>query len=321
MRYISKITAVISAFLPAWILSCAIIGFLVPQWFNPIQNWTGFCLGIIFLLMGMSLSPAQMWSVIRKPKHAFIGFTMKWVIMVGVTIVLAFTFFHDQAELASGLILSGTVPSGTSANVYTFIGGGEVALSITMATLDTIVSPFLTPGLVELSVGKLIPIDFWALFFNIGLIVFLPLFLGFVLQRIFPQSVQKVSPYTSVLSQIALFVVVLSVISKAQPALAGNLNSLPLIFAAVILQVSIPMAAGYWLARWAGIARQHVIAITFHTGICNTALSATLAMEHISSLAAVPAVANMVVNLTIGAIVAKRFEKNSIAASVAEKAG
>lgn len=82
-------------------------------------------------------------------------------------------------------------------------------------------------------------------------------------------------------------------------------------FLAVLLQVSIPMAAGYFLARWALFARQHVIAITVHTRICNTALSTTLAMEHISSLAALPAVANTVINLTIGAIVTKRFEKQS----------
>src|SRR5699024_9875666 len=98
----------------------------------------------------------------------------------------------------------------------------------------------------------------------------------------------------------------------AQTSLEANLSLLPLIFIAVILQVVIPMIAGYGIARAIGITEENTLAILFHTGICNTALSATLAMDHISNLAAVPAVANMVVNLTIGALVANLFEKKRL---------
>src|SRR5699024_636611 len=217
-------------------------------------------------------------------------------------------------------------PSGTSANIYTFIAGGEVALSITMATLDTIISPVLTPSLVQASVGRVVPVDFMALFMNIIWIVFVPLFIGLFLQWKFPKRVKVITPYTGLLSQLALFVVVLSVISKAEPALRENMNLLPLVFIAVILQVAIPMflrflipklktlrtwelPLGFLIPKLLKVPRANMVAITFHTGICNTALSATLAMEHFSSLASVPAVANMIVNLTIGAIVAKIFEK------------
>src|SRR5690625_381841 len=303
------IAAFISRFLPLWILACSLIAFLIPKVFGPIQGLTGICLGLIFLFMGMSLSTEQIMSVIKQPKYAFIGIALKWIIMVGVTIIIAFSFFSNNPDLASGIILAGTVPSGTSANIYTFIGGGEVALSITMATLDTIISPVLTPSLVQASVGKVVPVDFMALFMNIIWIVFVPLFIGLFLQWKFPKRVSVVKPYTGLLSQLALFVVVLSVISKAQPSLQENISLLPLIFVAVVLQVSIPMFSGYYISKLMKVPRVNMVAITFHTGICNTALSATLAMEHFSSLAAVPAVANMVVNLTIGAIVAKIFEK------------
>ncbi len=309
MRLLSAIPALISRFLPLWILGLSLIAYVIPNVFSPIQGLTGICLGAIFLFMGMSLSTEQIMGVIKQPKYAFIGISLKWIIMVIVTIIIAFTFFANNSELASGIILAGTVPSGTSANIYTFIAGGEVALSITMATLDTIISPLLTPTLVQASVGKVVPVDFFALFINIIWIVFVPLFIGLFLQWKFPKRIAVVKPYTGFLSQLALFAVVLSVISKAQPALQDNMAMLPLIFVAVILQVSIPMFSGYYISKVLKVPRVNMIAITFHTGICNTALSATLAMEHFSSLAAVPAVANMIVNLTIGAIVAKVFEK------------
>src|SRR5690625_5301188 len=134
--------------------------------------------------------------------------------MVGVTVIIALTCFADYPEGASGIILAVTVPSGTSANVYTSIAGGEVALSITMATLDTVISPILTPSLVQASVGKVVPVDFMALFMNIIWVVFVPLFIGLFLQWKFSKRVSVVKPYTGLLSQLALFVVVLSVISK-----------------------------------------------------------------------------------------------------------
>lgn len=305
MRVISSL---ISKYLPIWIILMSLIAYVIPDVFTSVQGLTGICLGVIFLLMGMSLSTEQIVNVIKQPKYAFIGFILKWTIMVGVTVIIAFSFFGANPEIASGIILAGTVPSGTSANLYTFIVGGEVALSITMATLDTVVSPLLTPSFVQLSIGKLIPIDFWSLLWNIIWIVFIPLFLGLFLQWKFPGKVRIIIPYTSVLSQLALFVIVLSVVSKAQPTLQENVLILPLIFVAVFLQVTIPMFAGYFITKLLRLPKQHIIAITFHTGICNTALSATLATEHISSLAAVPAVANMVVNLTVGAIVARIFE-------------
>lgn len=307
MKFIQTASRIISKYLPFWIVLLSFIAYLFPHVFIPIRSLTGFGLGMIFLLMGLSLSTEKLVTVIKNPMYALLGVLLKWTVMVGVSIGVAYIFFQNQAEIATGIILAGTVPSGTSANLYTFIAGGEAALSITMATLDTIISPILTPTLVQFFAGKLIPIAFWPLFLNIIYIVFIPLFLGLFLQWKFSKRTAFIKPYTSVLSQIALFVVVLSVISNAQSTLQSNLSSLPIIFIAVFFQVSIPMAAGYWIARLCKVPEQNARAFLFHVGICNTALAATLALEHVSSLAAVPAVVNMVINLTLGALVANLF--------------
>ncbi|WP_262173915.1 bile acid:sodium symporter family protein [Saccharococcus sp. Marseille-Q5394] len=308
MKALQVATGVVSRYLPIWIVLLSLIAYLAPDFFIPIRSLTGAGLGTIFLLMGLSLSTDKLMAVIKKPKFAFLGVFLKWTMTVGVSIAIAYLFFKDEAEIATGVILAGTVPSGTSANIYTFIAGGEVALSITMATMDTFISPVLTPTLVQVFAGKLIPIAFWPLFLNIIYIVFIPLLAGLFIQWKWTKKVEVIKPYTSVLSQLALFVVILSVISSAQQSLEQNLSVLPLVFAAVILQVCIPMAGGYFIAKLLKVPEQNARAILFHTGICNTALAATLAMEHVSSLAAVPAVANMVVNLTVGALVASLFE-------------
>ncbi len=306
------ISSLISRFLPVWIVTLAIIAYFFPEAFRGFRGWTGFGLGAIFLLMGMQLATSQLIASIKHPKNAFVGIALKWTIMAGVSIGVAYLFFGDYPEVAIGVILSGTVPSGTSANLYSFIAGGDVALSITMATLDTIISPLLTPSLTQLFAGQLIPIKFWAIFLNIIYIVFIPLFLGVFLQWKFSQTVNKVKPYTAILSQLALFLIIVSVISSAQSSLEENLHLLPLIAIAVFLQVAIPMFGGYYIAKLLKIEEAAARSILFQTGICNTALAATLALEHVSSLAAVPAVVNMVINLTLGAIMSNYFARKKI---------
>lgn len=303
------IASFISRFLPVWIVALACIAYFFPEAFRVFRGWTGFGLGAIFLLMGMQLATSQLIAAIKHPKNALIGIALKWTVMVGVSIGVAYLFFGDYPEVAIGVILSGTVPSGTSANLFSFIAGGDVALSITMATLDTIISPILTPSLTQLFAGQLIPIEFWSIFLNIIYIVFIPLFLGVFLQWRFSHTVNRVKPYTSILSQLALFLIIVSVISSAQSSLEENLHLLPLIGFAVFLQVAIPMFGGYYLSKLFNVGEAAARSILFQTGICNTALAATLALEHVSSLAAVPAVVNMVINLTLGAIMSNYFAK------------
>src|SRR5699024_753189 len=213
MKAIDTITAIISKFLPLWIVLLSFIAYLFLEAFSMINDLTGVGLGLIFLLMGLTLSMERLLSIIRRPTFAFIGIFLKWTIMVSVTIGVAYLFFPYHPDVATGLILSGTVPSGTSANVFTFIAGGEVALSITMATLDTMISPLLTPTLMQFFAGKFIPIAFWPLFLNIIYIVFIPLFAGLFIQWKCGENVNFIQPYTSVLSIDALFFCILFFIS------------------------------------------------------------------------------------------------------------
>ncbi|MED4203801.1 bile acid:sodium symporter family protein [Neobacillus mesonae] len=323
MKVFEVVMKIVSKYLPVWIVLLSVIAYFFPQAFASIRHLTGPGLGMIFLLMGISLSTESIMRVLKAPRYTILGGMLKWMITVGVTVVIAFLFFRGEPELATGMILAGTVPSGTSANLYSFIAGGEVALSITLASVDTVISPVLTPTLVKVFAGQLIKIEFLPLFLNIIYIVFIPLFMGLFLQWKWPQKVELVRPYTSFLSTMALFVVVLSVISSAQATLSQQLAQLPVIFAAVFLQVAIPMFGGYGVARWLKVPEANCRSILFHVGICNTALSSTLAMEHISTIAAVPAVANMVVNLTLGALVANRFAfmRHGNGSSASKKAG
>ena len=299
---------IISRYMPVWIVACAIIAYVFPEALHLLQPTTQFWLGLIFFFMGVTLSFPTLVGILRRPKHVVLGAFLKWTIMVGTTLLLANLFFSDNAEIAAGFILAGAVPSGTSANIYALTAGGEVALSITMATLDTFIAPFLTPSLVQIAVGKVVPIAFWPMFWSIIYTVLVPLGFGLFVQWRVKRVAKAIRPHAGVLSQLSLLFVVLSAMTGAAAPLKDHLSVLPVVFFAVILQIIIPMGLGYWCARWLKVGEANARSMLFHVGITNTALATTLAIEHISSLAAVPAVVAVVCNLTIGAIVANWWE-------------
>lgn len=295
---------VLQKFLPVWIVFFAILAFMFPNFFQAFGAAPPYALAFIFLLMGMSISYQSFLAVFKQPRELLLGMGMKWIITVFVSVLLAYVFFRENSSLAAGIILAGTVPSGTSANLYTLLAEGTVALSITLAGIDTFIAPFMTPLLMQLFAGTFIPISFWTLFLNIIYIVFIPLLLGLFIQWKWSGLVEKVRPVLPLTSIFALFVIVLGVIASAYYSIIVYTAQLPLLFVVVFFQVVTPMAAAYYIARLCKVPEASCRAMLFHVGICNTALSATLAIHHIDPLAAVPSVVNMVINLSVGAFVA-----------------
>lgn len=234
---------------------------------------------------------------------------------VAISVGLGFYFLSDSMDLLTGFILSGSVPSATAASLYTFIANGTVLLSVTMSVVDTLISPMITPLLLELAVGHLIPIEFLPMIIRMLLIVALPIAVGLFVQAKVSQWVEKVRPSIRFLSSVALILIVLSVVSGSQQHLKENIGVLPLLAFLTVLQILIPMFAAYGMAKGMKIHEQDARAILYEAGLCNTALAAILAIENISYLAAVPAVINTVLNLSLGALIAailaKREWRNS----------
>jgi BASS family bile acid:Na+ symporter len=276
--------------------------------FTFMKNWTGPALGFILFTMGLTLSLDSLRKVIREPAIALLSILGKWTFTLGVSILLAFLFFAGNPVLTAGIILAGAVPSGTSANLYTFMAGGTLALSIMMSAVDTVIGPLATPVIMKHVAGSIVPVKFFPVFLQMVYIVLLPILLGLLLQWRWEKRVAAVRNRIPLFSSAALLLIDLAVVSNAQPVLAAHLSLLPMLFFCVFLQVTLPMLLGYLYGFCIRAAEPDRRAIAYQFGICNTALAALLAMQHIDAMAAVPAVANMITNTTLGALIANMWE-------------
>ncbi len=255
-------------------------------------------------MMGVTMDLGQLKHFLKKPALPLIGIAGKWTVLFGMSFLLAKFFFAHNAQLAGGVILTGAVPSGTSANLFSLIGGGNVALSVTMSALDTLAGPALTPVLAHWAIGPFVQFSLWPFVWQMIRVVFIPLITGGLFQlfgRRLSKGLKKVTP---ALSALALYIVVLGVVSKASSAFLVNKQILIPLILEVVLQVSIPMLAGYWYAKLWRMDEASCRSVLFEVGIPNAALAAVLAAANIGALAGLVAVLNMIGNLTFGAVAA-----------------
>ncbi len=311
MRAISFLANIVTRFLPVWIIVFAIVAYVRPTPFESLTNWTGFMLALILFLMGLTIPPSSFRYVMKQPKLVFFGVIFKWTVTVAISVGLGFWFLSESPDLLTGFILSGSVPSATAASLYTFIANGTVLLSVTMSVVDTFISPIITPLLLEMTVGHLIPIEYLPLIVKMLLIVALPIVIGLIVQLKLNRFVEIVRPSVRFFSSVTLILIVLSVVSGSQVLLKENIRTLPLLVIITTLQILIPMFLAYGVARLLKFHEQDARAILYEAGLCNTALAAILAIDNISFLAAVPAVINTVLNLSLGALIAMILAKRS----------
>src|SRR5699024_4784060 len=128
----------ISKFLPLYIALGAVIAYMVPGPFAVFEVSTVWWLRFVIVFAG----PLDDLAILKKSFFIIsTGLFLKWTLTVALSVVLAVVFFSNLPEIADGLILTGSVPSGTAATLYTFLAGGNASLIVAMGILDVFISP------------------------------------------------------------------------------------------------------------------------------------------------------------------------------------
>lgn len=184
-----------------WIFTVVAAAMFYPQYFKSIGNYSLSnlivpLLQIIMFGMGTTMSLNDFKGVIKMPKAVLIGVICQFSIMPIIGFGLAY-LFNFPAEIAAGLILVGSSPSGLASNVMAFIAKANIALSITLTTIATLLAPLVTPILMKYLAGQFIPIDFWAMMSSITKMVIIPIVAGLLFNRFFKTPFQWQAGKTS----------------------------------------------------------------------------------------------------------------------------
>jgi len=186
--------------------------------------------------------------------------------------------------LTIGMVLVGSVAGGTSSNVMCYLAKGDVALSITMTSISTLLGVVLTPLLVELLAGKAVDVPVVGMLMSLVKIVLVPVAGGVVINAFLHSVTEKLEPVLPLISMAAIVFIIAIVVALN----AANLATIgPIVAVAVILHNSIGLASGYWVSRLVGFDERTCRTVAFEVGLQNSGLATALAMKFFSPASAV----------------------------------
>ncbi|MBM4028486.1 MAG: bile acid:sodium symporter family protein [Planctomycetes bacterium] len=258
-------------------------------WPGPLASLDRRSVNSVFALtmfgIGAVLQAEDFRRILHRPGIVAIGTITQYSLMPLVAYAIAQGFRLDP-QIAVGLILTVCAPGAMSSSVVSYIAKADLAYSVSLTTVSTLIAPLATPGLTYLLAGSLLKVPVRGMLIDVILLVILPLFLGFAVRHLFAKRVETVA---AVFPAISVTFIVL-VCSRTIAANRDSLLSVTGILLGIgVLMNVLGLIGGYgiaWLTRM-DIPQRRSLAI--EGGMQNAGLGAVLASEHFSDQAAMPA--------------------------------
>jgi BASS family bile acid:Na+ symporter len=300
MAFLEKVSNVISKYMAVLVIIVAGVALFEPISFKWAVPHITLLLGIVMFGMGMTLKLEDFKVVFSRPRDVLIGCLAQFTIMPGLAWLLA-KGFGLPPELAVGVILVGTCPGGTSSNVMTYLAKGDVALSVGITTVTTLLAPFVTPLLTWALAGQWLEISLVAMMVSIVKVVLVPIFLGIIANKFFASFVQNAVKVLPLVSVIAIVLIVGGVVSVSAKRI---LETGALVMLVVVCHNMLGYLLGYLIGKVANLEISKTKAIAIEVGMQNSGLATTLAIKHFTPEAAIPGAIFSVWHNISGSIVA-----------------
>lgn len=281
MRFLLQVCRFIEHFMPLLILAVAGAALCCPQtglWIDSAAISP--LLAVVMFGMGMNMSRKDVEPVLKQPKNILCGCAAQFLIMPALAMLLGKGFGLDTG-LLTGVVLVGACPGGTASNVITFLARGDIALSVGMTTVNTLLAPLVTPFIVWLLLRTSVEVDAPAMFRTIATVVLAPISLGLMLHRATEKhpAIRQVMPSVSVL---AIAAIISCIVSHQAPQLLATGGVILLV---VVLHNLGGFACGYLLARLLRLNTAQAKALSVEVGMQNSGLATALAQNSFPTLA------------------------------------
>lgn len=268
-------------------------------------------LGIVMLGMGMSLVPEDFRRITRDPKAVAVG-TACQIILLPLLGALITTVVPMRPELAVGLMVLAICPGGPSSNLVTYLARGDVALSVTLTALSSLITVFTIPLLTNLALqhflgeSTAIALPIGRTMLQIVLITLVPTAIGMAIRTYVPQTAKRLERQVSKLAAGLLALIIMLLLAKEGGKLPGFLFQ---VGAAALLLNLLALLAGFATAKAFRLPLAQQLCIAIEVGLQNgtLAIAITSGLLNNAQMAIPAAVYSLMMYLTgFGAILVGR---------------
>ena len=311
MSFLQKFFVTLANLFPIWVLTGAALALWKPEtatWFQP--TWIPYFLAIIMLSMGLTLSFEDFVRILRIPKSILLGVGLQYTIMPFLGYGLAL-LFQLPIDFVIGMVLVACCPGGTASNVVCFIAKTNIALSVSLTTISTLLAILFTPLLTTLWVeslsmeltGLTIEVDTLGLLIKTIKVVIFPIIAGVLLNRYFNPLVKRVESYTPFLAVLSIVFIVDFILAAKKDAILEI--GAPLMGAVVLLHF-FGFLLGYFFSLKLKFGEKDSQTISIEVGMQNSGLATELARSNFSNygLATVPGAISALTHCILGSITA-----------------
>lgn len=308
MKTLEKISDFFGKHMALIVLAVAALALFVPKSCLWIQtSWVNYLLMIVMFGMGLTLKMEDFKLVFTRPKDIVLGCIAQFTVMPLLAWILGTVFRLDPALMA-GVVLVGTCPGGTSSNVITYLSKGDVALSVGMTSVNTLLAPFLTPAITYLLLRTTVTVDPVSMFLSIIKVVIVPIAFGFIINKLFGKFTQKLVSVLPSVSVVAICLIVAAVVSHNAEKI---MSTGAIVFVVVILHNLLGYACGFGIGKALHMGPAKTKAVSVEIGMQNSGLATSLAGTAFPDLAmaTVPGAIFSVWHNISGAILANIYNR------------
>jgi len=292
---------------PLWALLACVVAYARPVPFAAAGPAIVPLLGLVMFGMGMTLNGSDFLAVLRRPGLVLLGVGLQFLLMPLLGWLLA-GGGGLSAGLAAGVVLLGSCPGGTASNVICYLARGDVALSITLTAVSTLLAVVATPLLTWLYVGERVEVPVAGLLLSTAKIVLLPVLLGIAVNHVAGERLARLKSVFPLLSMAAIVTIIAIIVAMNQESMQLLGASLA---AVVVLHNLLGLALGYALPRMLGCGEAECRTLAIEVGMQNSGLAVALASEHFSPVAALPGVLFSIWHNITGSLLAARWSRRA----------
>ena len=269
---------------PLWAIIISILAWLYPPLFSSYKPLIVPLLSVVMFGMGLTLQLSDFSYVLQMPRLIFLGIVLQYTIMPLTAVALSSIMKLDPV-LTAGMILVGTCPGGTASNVICYLARGNVALSITLTAISTLLAVILTPALTAELVSKSIHVPALDMLLSIFYMVIVPVSAGVLLNHVAGRILKPVSVFFPLVSVIAIVFIIAIIVSLN----ADNFQQIgPAVLIAVMLHNGAGLLLGYYSSRLLGYSPTECRTLAIEVGMQNSGLAVALAIKYFTATAALP---------------------------------
>jgi len=278
-------------------------------------------LGLVMFGLGLSLTVGDFKRLLQHPRAVVLALVLQVLVLPSACYALI-VLLGVAPLYAVGLMLLAASPGGVSANLFSHLFGGNVAMNISLTAINTVLSIVSLPLITNWAIntfahtGQVVPLQFGKVV-EVIIIVLVPVVLGMAVHRRAPAFSARMEKPMKIFSAVVLAAFALIAIAKEWTALVESFAG---IGPAVLLFNAISLASGYYLSRAAGLDKSMATAISFEIGIHNSTLAIFIALSVLGNFqlalpAAIYSVSMYILATLFGGLVLRRGAQPAAAVS------